>query len=411
MNSKTLCLPLLLAASATSAAAQGPTPPKLNPLHMWLCDDGGGSVLSETYWGQHGTLVNGGGAPIVWSTDTPFPYPGNKSLKFDGVDDHVVLSTQSLASGSTSCTISAWFWRYDDFFPKEYAIWGERDECGGDVFSINVEKRPGKIPSLRFKDFFRTFAGACGAGILNEAITPMIPSAGFWHHVAVVKDPVAGMSMYVDGALVAAHSYTDAYNGYHAETTLGALGPLSTDSFWHGQIDEVALFSYSLSLDEILWLASHSLSELPPPPITYCSAKINSCGSVPRIWAAGDSRASQTSGFAVAGTNWRPNKPGLLMYTSAGAHSSPPAFQGGLLCIAPPIKRSVALVSYGTGGIGACDGGIAIDMNAFASGALGGNPAAFLSTPGTSVDCQWWGRDTPAAGSLLSDAARYVVGP
>jgi hypothetical protein len=268
----------------------------------------------------------------------------------------------------------------------------------------------GKLPSLRFKDFARTFAGACGSGVWKEAFTPVIPSAGVWHHLAAVKDPVTGMSLYVDGALVATNAYTDAYVGHHAATTLGGLGPTGYDGFWHGQIDEVALFQYALSADEVLWLASHSIRMLPPPPVTFCTAKVSSCGSAPQIWTAGPSRASLSSGFAIAASIWRSNKVGLLLYSDAGPHATPPAFQGGYLCLAAPVRRTTTVTSSSGGG-GPCDGVIAIDMNAYAAGAMGGNPKAFLTVPGTAVACQWWGRDTQAAGSLLSDGVLYVVGP
>jgi hypothetical protein len=50
-------------------------------------------------------------------------------------------------------------------------------------------------------------------------------------------------------------------------------------------------------------------------------------------------------------------------------------------------------------------------MNCFAAGLCGGNPQAYLSVPGTTVDCQWWGRDTVTQGSYLSDALEYFVCP
>ena len=48
-------------------------------------------------------------------------------------------------------------------------------------------------------------------------------------------------------------------------------------------------------------------------------------------------------------------------------------------------------------------------MNAFAVGAVGGNPLPSLTIPGTQVKCQFWGRDTPGS-SLLSDTLEYFIG-
>ena len=147
----------------------------------------------------------------------------------------------------------------------------------------------------------------------------------------------------------------------------------------------------------------------PDPGTAYCTAKTNSCGSLPAITATGFPSASATSGYVVSASNARAGKLGLLLYTDQGKRIPPVPFgQGGLLCIGG-VSRGLVVPSGGT--VGACDGSLALDVNAFASGALGGNPKSFLGVPGVQIDCQWWGRDTQAHGAFLSDALGFLVGP
>ena len=145
-----------------------------------------------------------------------------------------------------------------------------------------------------------------------------------------------------------------------------------------------------------------------PEPQTYCTAKTNSCGTLPALSFSGTSSASASSGFGILGSNANFAKAGLVLYGRNGRNSAP--FNGGVLCVGTPLRRSAVQFSSG-GNAGSCDSQLALDVNAFASGALGGNPAAFLSAIGQSVNVQWWARDTIANGSYLSDGGEYAVGP
>jgi len=141
-----------------------------------------------------------------------------------------------------------------------------------------------------------------------------------------------------------------------------------------------------------------------PSVTTYCTPKAGvSCGPA-FLSAFGNPSATTGSGFFISAFPTEQNKIGLMLYSDAGPANIP--FDGGILCVSPPLRRTTIVSS---GNFGGCQGEFVIDMNAFAVGALGGNPAAFLTQPGTQIHAQFWGRDTVATGSLLSDGVQYIV--
>ncbi len=150
--------------------------------------------------------------------------------------------------------------------------------------------------------------------------------------------------------------------------------------------------------------------DLSDAPTGYCTAKVNSLGCAPRLTFTGRSSASATSGFGVVCNNVRNQKSGLLLYSLHGADAAP--FQGGYLCVGAPRRRTPVTTSNGSASGDDCSGVFALDVNAFASGQLGGSPAPELLVAGAEVHCQQWSRDPGATGaSGLSAGLRFVVGP
>ncbi|HUR29648.1 MAG TPA: VCBS repeat-containing protein [Planctomycetota bacterium] len=147
-------------------------------------------------------------------------------------------------------------------------------------------------------------------------------------------------------------------------------------------------------------------------PHAYCQAKINSLGCLPAIAFAGAPSASATSGFTVSCAQVRNNKPGLLLYGVLGRASVP--FTGGTLCVGAPVRRSPLLLAGGSPVGNDCTGAYSIDMNAFAAGALGGNPSPALRSVGTLANVQFWGRDpgfAPPDNTTLSNGLEYTIQP
>ena len=189
----------------------------------------------------------------------------------------------------------------------------------------------------------------------------------------------------------------------------------------NGRVLALNFFPPSSDASPELWLAStdgdnllaNALWYVANCPITktYCTSKTNSLGCNPIIYETGSSASTATSGFTVYGLNVRNQSVGLLLYSFNGRAAIP--FQGGLLCLQSPIHRCPSVNSGGTALPQVdCTGWYVIDMNAFASGALGGTPQAALSVMGTGVDCQWWGPDpgfAPPNDTTLSNALEYFV--
>jgi hypothetical protein len=139
----------------------------------------------------------------------------------------------------------------------------------------------------------------------------------------------------------------------------------------------------------------------------YCTAKINSSGCSPQINFTGAPSASAGSGFHIKASNVLNNKTGLFFYSYNGRQAV--AFQGGLLCVKLPTKRTPVQGSAGNPPPNDCSGSYDIDFNAFIAG--GTDP---LLVNGATLDGQYWARDpgfSPPNNTSLTEGIEFTICP
>jgi len=194
----------------------------------------------------------------------------------------------------------------------------------------------------------------------------------------------------------------------------GANG--STLASWTGGSNDHAGRSVSsagdLNLDgvnDIVWGANDApfgagrayvhLSRLPVPTV-YCAAKPNSLACIPQIAWSGAPSKSIADSFMIDASNVLNNKNGLLFWGLATANLP---FQGGTLCVQPPLKRTAVQNSGGNAPPDDCSGQYTFHFSH-------AYMAAQAIPAGTSIAAQYWSRDPAASfGVGLTDAVSFTV--
>jgi len=266
----------------------------------------------------------------------------------------------------------------------------------------------------------RVFSGATGAVLYtfhgdspNEHFGSSVSAAGDFDGDSI---PDLAVGAYFDGPSGQTHGAVHIFSGASGSLLATVLGDAATDGFGSsvssaGDVDADGLADLVVGAPygDASGTNAGSAHVLPGADFvgSYCTAKIGLLCGIPSISWSGSSSASLASGFIVRAGPARGALPGVLIYSDGGAASAP--FQGGTLCVGGVLRRGPAVSS--SGAPGTCGGEFALDLNAFASGAAGGAPAPYLSAPGTEIHCQWWGRDSVATGSFLSDGLHYIVRP
>ncbi|MHC4744896.1 MAG: lamin tail domain-containing protein, partial [Planctomycetota bacterium] len=184
----------------------------------WAFDDGSGSVATDSVGSNHGT-VHGA---AQWTSGQMAG-----ALDFDGIDDHVSLSSIGALAGN-SMTIEAWVYLNDIVYAFNPVLTQHTPGGNGYYFYL-YDSQP-------------TFSLVDGAGYAEASASEVLGLAR-WYHLAGTNDGVS-MRIYVDGRLRGSAS------------SLGLTGAsydshiaydLTEPTYYKGAIDNVRIYSRALS--------------------------------------------------------------------------------------------------------------------------------------------------------------------
>ena len=139
-------------------------------------------------------------------------------------------------------------------------------------------------------------------------------------------------------------------------------------------------------------------------PVIYCTGKLHTGGCVPGVSTQGVPSTTIPVAFDINASDVLGEVNGLLFYGLNGADNSP--FQGGTLCVMPPLRRTTIVGSGGGPPPFDCKGSYSFDFNAWIQG--GNDPNVMV---GSQVNAQFWFRDPTnpdGTGSGLTNAVEFT---
>jgi PKD repeat protein len=287
--------------------AYGTTVLEDDPFLWWRLEETSGSLTQDRSGNDrpgvyHGTVTRGIEGALVDNL--------NLAAGFDGSSAHVVGAPGTQVTNPGPFSVEVWFRSTSTRGGK---LIGLGNAASG--LSSSYDRH------VYLRDDGRLTFGVW-TGAQNTAISPQSYNDGAWHHVVATQGP-AGMSLYVDGELVATNPQTQAqnYTGYWRvggdRVWDGASSP-----YLAGALDEAAIYTAAMSAERVLAHYLAGRQELPPNQsptaafsVTDTGLSITVDGSasadpdgeiVSYAWAFGDGAmadgATATHTYSSAGT-------------------------------------------------------------------------------------------------------------
>ncbi len=209
-----------------------------NLIDYWRLGEASGTNLDDPIGGHDATAANG----VTLGVASPLTLDPNTAAKFDGSNDYASAALN--LSGTRQLTVEFWLnwnsYANDDKHAFEFTSNFDNTN-GGFLINPNSSTSGGR------------FEVAVGRGSSRNNSYFTRPSAGAWHHYAIVFNTASifgsgVITIYVDGkAVTATKGSSGTGAGFFANSTLYFMSRGGSSLFGAGSLDEVAIYDEALS--------------------------------------------------------------------------------------------------------------------------------------------------------------------
>ena len=208
----------------------------------------------DTNWGTNKTndlsgQGNTGTMTSMSTTTSPVVGKIGQGLKFNGVNDCVVLGTPSSLTNLGAVSVSAWIKPVSVANPNMTMVLKARDNNSNfEGWAFYPQNTSGLINSLNFMATFST------TQLFVESVANVIVN-GQWQHVAVAWNGgtvASEIALYVNGIKVA-NNFGQNGVGTRADDVVrnAVIGGCAANSYFNGLIDDVRIYNRALSAGEV----------------------------------------------------------------------------------------------------------------------------------------------------------------
>ena len=230
------------------------------PISTWLMDGNTSNTSRDSGSTASGNLIS-------WSKDSPFSYPENQSLTLEGENSAIDFGEESGLDSRQNMTVSLWAKGGMESSDLRYIM---------SRYSTSEDQRSWALVQMNLMEIqvILSTDGTHNGNKIKRHLSSLWPAKsifdGTWRHLAFTYE--AGeegvLKLYVDGQELQAGSGLHYYSNGSVPELFDAeahvrLGALEEDSkSFQGQLDEVGIWNYALSPQEVQWLAENSLKNV-----------------------------------------------------------------------------------------------------------------------------------------------------